>query len=76
MINCPATLQGGSIGISTSLALLLWIGLGASFTKTSVTVKPAVHTTGCNWNATKVSPPAPVDDFVTLKPNDINDNYE
>lgn len=68
---------GGSVGITTGLVLLLWIALGTSFSGTNVTVKPAVHTTGCNWTATDVSPPvAPDVSATTLAPNDINDNYD
>ncbi|WAQ96842.1 SC5A8-like protein [Mya arenaria] len=46
---------GGGIGLATSLALLLWIGLGQSITGTSVVIKPPVETVGCNWNATGFS---------------------
>lgn len=68
---------GGAVGISTSLALLLWIGLGTSISETSVTIKPPVYTDGCNWNLTAEDPPAPVNTSLAaaLPSNSINDNY-
>lgn len=45
--------QGGGVGIVTSLGLLLWIGLGASVTGTSVVLKPPVSTVNCGANLTK-----------------------
>ena len=44
--------KGGSIGITTSLVFLLWVGLGTNISGTSVTIKPGVSTVGCNWNLT------------------------
>lgn len=44
--------QGGGVGLVTSLALLLWIGLGASVTNTSVVIKPPVSVANCGANLT------------------------
>ena len=56
-INSIWHFQGGLFGISTSLSLLLWIGLGTSITGTSVVTKPPVTTEGCNWNISGLATP-------------------
>lgn len=50
---------GGGIGISTSVILLLWIGMGASINKVSVAPKLPVYVDGCNWNMSHLQQPTP-----------------
>ena len=51
--------QGGTIGLSTSLAFMMWVGLGGVISKTSVVVKPDISIEGCNWNISGFTTSAP-----------------
>ena len=73
-------MQGGGVGITTSVTLLLWIGIGTSVSETSVVIKSAVSTIGCNWNvsgaATATIATTLASNITTLAPAAITSIYD
>lgn len=64
-----ANTKGSIAGYFTSLALMMWIGLGARFTKTSTARLPATSTEGCFMNSSLAVTDSLVPN-ITLVPED------